>query len=40
MMEIYQFVTSDTFNAIFTIYVNLTVLVIPFFAIFGLFGNK
>ncbi len=38
-MEIIEFTSSNAFNAIFTIYVHLTVLTAPLFASLGLFGK-
>lgn len=39
-MEIIQFTTSETFNAIFTIYTHITILVAPLFAAFGLMSHR
>lgn len=36
-MEIMEFTNDITFNAIFTIYVHLAVMIAPIAAIFGLF---
>lgn len=38
-MEIMQFANADSFNAIFTIYVNVTIITAPLFAGFALMSK-
>jgi len=38
-MEIYEFVTSPSFNAMFSIYVHLSVVLVPLFAVIALLRN-
>ena len=38
-MEVYEFVTSPTFNAVFSIYVHILIVLAPAFAVAALLRN-
>lgn len=38
-MEVLEFTNSNAFNAVFTIYVHITILLTPMFAAFALLRN-